>query len=187
MYITSNLMYIMGASPAFSQETTAAREARRSFWSCTAQTASQSSLCEDALGAVVKMGFITVALMLLISDPATAQQAMGSVCVAARIDDPFWQQPATLPNRQINSQGLRVKVDKRPSTPWPDRKSLKIEGLETSERHIPVVLGSDGKPIESVKFRFSDYKSTELCMSYDGYQGERLQEAMRRTPWCKCH
>jgi hypothetical protein len=56
-----------------------------------------------------------------------------------------------------------------------------------SDRHILVVLGSDGKPIESVKFRFSDYKSTELCMTYDGYQGIGLQEATGRTPWCKCH
>ena len=135
----------------------------------------------------MRIGFIIVALILSISHPATAQEATGSVCVAARIDDPLWKQPATLPNGQINSQGLRVKVDKRPSIPWPDRKSLKIEGLETSERHILVVLGADGKPIESVKFRFSDYKSAELCMSYDGYQGERLQEATRRTPWCKCH
>jgi len=132
------------------------------------------------------MGFIIIALILSLSHPATAQ-ATGSICVAARIDDPFWKQPATLPNGQINSQGLRVKVDKRPSTPWPDRKGLKIEGLDTSERHILVVLELDSKPIESLKFRFSDYKSTELCMVYDGYQGLQLQEETRRTPWCKCH
>ncbi|HKW63274.1 MAG TPA: hypothetical protein VJN89_12065 [Candidatus Acidoferrum sp.] len=29
-------------------------------------------------------------------------------------------------------------------------------------------------------------KSTDLCMTYDGYQGIGLQEATRRTPWCKC-
>jgi hypothetical protein len=39
------------------------------------------------------------------------------------------------------------------------------------ERHLLVVLDSSAKPIESAWFKFSDYKSTELCMAYDGYQG----------------
>ena len=92
-----------------------------------------------------------------------------------------------LPNGQINSHGLKVKIDKRPVTAWPERKSLKIEELDTVERHLLVVLDSSGKPIESVRFKFSDYKSSELCMAYDGYQGIGLQESTRRTPWCKCH
>ncbi len=92
----------------------------------------------------------------------------------------------TLPNGQINSHGLSVKIDKRPAVAWPDRKSLKLDGLDMSEQHTLVVLSSNGKPIESVRFKFSGYKSTELCMTYDGYQGLGLQEATRRTPWCKC-
>ena len=135
----------------------------------------------------MKIAFVVVALVLAISHCATAQQATGSVCVAARVDDPLWKQPTILPKGEIHSFGLRVKIDKRPAAAWPERKSLKVDGLDTSERHVAVVLGSDGKPIESVRFKFSDYKSTELCMAYDGYQGIGLQEATRRTPWCKCH
>ncbi len=135
----------------------------------------------------MKVGFLVVTLILTLSHLATAQHATGSVCVAARVDDPFWKEAATLPNGQINSHGLRVKIDKRPAVAWPERKSLKIDGLDTSERHVLVVLTSDGKPIESVRFRFSQYNSIELCMAYDGYQGIGLQDATRRTPWCKCH
>ena len=133
-----------------------------------------------------KIGFTLVTLTLLISHLTPAQQTTGSLCVAARVDDPFWKEPTTLPNGQVNSHGLRVKIDKRPAVAWPDRKSLKIDGLDTSERHVLVVLSSDGKPIESVGFKFSEYKTTELCMAYDGYQGIQLKEATRRTPWCKC-
>lgn len=131
--------------------------------------------------------FLAVATVQSHCPMAIAQEANGSVCVAARADDPFWKEPATLPNGQINSHGLRVKIDKRPAVAWPDRKSLKIDGLSTSESHVVVVLSPDGKPMESVRFRFPEHKSTTLCLNYDGYQGIGLQEATRRTRWCKCH
>jgi hypothetical protein len=69
---------------------------------------------------------------------------------------------------------------------WPQWKSLKIDGLDISERHLLAVLDSSGKSIESVRFNFGDYKSTDLCITYDGYQGIGVQESTRRTPWCKC-
>ena len=75
---------------------------------------------------------------------------------------------AANPSGEINSHGLKVRVDTRPVEEWPQRKSLKIAGLDTSEQHLRVVLDSSGKPIESVRFKFSDYKSTDLCMTYDG-------------------
>jgi len=143
-------------------------------------------LAEVLLGDIVKTGLMAIALVLLVSISGAAQGGTGSVCIAARIDDPFWKEPATLPSGEINSHGLKVQVDRRPAEEWPQRKSLKIDGLDTSERHLLVVLDSSGKPIESVRFKFSDYKSTDLCMTYDGYQGIGLQEATRRTPWCKC-
>jgi len=138
-------------------------------------------------GGAVKTECIAGTLVLFISLLAYAQQGSGSVCVAARAEDPFWKESATLPNGQINSHGLKVRIDKRPVTAWPERKSLKMEGLDTSQRHLLVVLDSAGEPTESVWFKFSDYGSTELCMAYDGYQGIGLQKATRLTPWCKCH
>ena len=142
---------------------------------------------EVLLGDIVRTALTVLMLVLLVSISANTQQTTGSVCVAARIDDPFFKEPATLPNGEINSHGLKVRVDKRPVEEWPQRKSLKIEGLDTSEQHLLAALDSRGKPIESVRFKFSQYKSTDLCMAYDGYQGIGLQEATRRTPWCKCH
>jgi hypothetical protein len=143
-------------------------------------------LGEALVGDIMKTGLLAVTLVLLFSISGAAQRVTGSVCVAARIDDPFWKEPATLPNGEINSHRLKVRVDTRPVEEWPQRKSIKIERLDTSERHLLVVLDSSGKPIESVRFKFSEYKSTDLCMTYDGYQGIGLQEVSRRTPWCKC-
>jgi hypothetical protein len=126
-------------------------------------------------------------LLLLISQYTVAQQGTGTLCVAARIDDPFWKESATLPNRKINSHGLQFRIDKRPVVTWPERQGLKIEGLDTAERHLVSVLDSKGKPIESVWFKFSEFKSTNVCMAYGGYQGIGLQDLTRHTPWCKCH
>src|SRR5205814_4437771 len=139
-------------------------------------------LAEVLLGDIVKTGLMALTLVLLVSISGAARRGPGSVCVAARIDDPFWKEPATLPNGEINSHGLKIRVDRRPVEEWPQRKSFKIDGLDISERHLLVVLDSSAKPIESVRLKLAVYQSTDLCMTYDGYEAIDLQEATRRTP-----
>ncbi len=107
-------------------------------------------LAPEALRRRMKTKLMLMALVLLISHFACAQQSSGSVCIAARADDPFWKEPATLPNGEINSHGLKFKIDKRSATELPQQKSLKIEELDTRERHLVVVLDSGSKPIQSV-------------------------------------
>ena len=114
-----------------------------------------------------------------------AQSGSGSVCVASRADDPFRGQVIP-PTGEVDSRGLRVRIDKGAATPWPQRKSLKIDDLDLAERHLLSVLDARGKPVESLWFRFSQFKSNTLCMSYDEYQGVQLQEDTRHTPWCRC-
>jgi len=134
------------------------------------------------------MGFrlesIGLIVVLLLSQPATAEPESGTVCVASRAATPFRGQVIP-PTGEVNSGGIQLRIDKRPAVPWPQRESLKIEGLDLNERHLLAVLDSKGKPMESFWFKFSHYKSIELFMSYDGYQGVGLQEA-KRSPWCKC-
>ena len=127
---------------------------------------------------------IVLTLMFLLSQSSATESGSGTVCVASRAATPFRGQVVP-PTGEVSSNGLRFRIDKRPSVPWPQRESLKIDELDLSERHLLVVLGNDGKPIESLWFKFSQYKSVDLCMAYDGYQGVGLQEA-KRSPWCKC-
>lgn len=122
---------------------------------------------------------------LLLSSLHASEPESGTVCVASRADDPFRGQVVP-PTGEVSSGGLRVKIDKRPAVPWPQRQSLKLEGLDLTERHLLAVLDSRGKPVESLWFRFSEYKIPNLCMAYDGYQGIGLREATHHTPWCKC-
>ena len=125
---------------------------------------------------------IVVALLL---PQATLAQSGGSVCVASRADDPFRGQVIP-PTGKVDSHGLQVKIDSRPAMPWPQRRSLKLDALDLDQRHLLAVLDARGMPVESFWFRFSGYKSTNLCMSFDEYQGIQLQEDTRHTPWCKC-
>ena len=115
----------------------------------------------------------------------SSAQSTGSVCVASRADDPFRGQVIP-PSGPVGSHGLKVQLDKASATPWPQRQSLKVGDLDLAERHLLAVLDANGKPVESLWFRFSDFKSNDLCMSYDEYQGVQLTEDTRHTPWCKC-
>jgi hypothetical protein len=128
---------------------------------------------------------IGLMFLLTLAASGAADPETGTVCVAARALDPFRGQVIP-PTGEVDSHGLQVKVDKRPSTPWPQRESLKIVGLDLKERHLLVVVDAHGKPIESLWFRFADYKSAHLCMSYDGYGGIGLDDDGKHRPWCKC-
>jgi hypothetical protein len=77
-----------------------------------------------------------------------------------------------------------VRIDNRQAVLWPHKASLKIEGLDTTQRHLFVEL-SDGKPLQSFWFRFADFKSTELCFYFDGYLMVQVKAA-RDARQCKC-
>jgi hypothetical protein len=131
---------------------------------------------------LVAIGF---AVLLLTSAVGSAQTETGTICVAARADDPFRGQVIP-PTGPVSSYGLRVKIDKRPAVAWPQRESLKIDGLDLNERHPLAILDAHDKPVESLWFRFATFKTTHLCMDYDGYQGIGLQPDGKHCPWCKC-
>jgi hypothetical protein len=130
-----------------------------------------------------KTAMVGPAFVFLLVAAGIAQTGSGTVCVASRNDDPWFKVP---PPEATSSRGLHLRVDKRTPVPWPQKESLKIDALDLSDLHLVAVLDSHNKPIESIKFRLSTYKSADLCMSYDGYQGVQLQEATKHTPWCKC-
>jgi hypothetical protein len=133
----------------------------------------------------LKLALLALTFVLICSLTGAADPETGTFCVAARAADPFRGQVIP-PTGEVSSGGLRVKIDKQPSVPWPQRESLKIADLDLHERHLLAVIQSNGKPIESLWFRFSDYKSNDLCMFYDGYQGIGMAEQARHTPGCKC-
>jgi hypothetical protein len=133
----------------------------------------------------MRAGVIALLAVFLFPMAGGAEPEPGTVCVAARAVTPFWGQVIP-PTGEVSSGGLRVKVDQRPPIAWPQRESLKIEGLDSTERHLLAVVDAHGKTVESLWFRFTTYNSLHLCMSYDGYQGIGLLADGKHCPWCKC-
>ena len=124
---------------------------------------------------------ILVLLLPSLWSPSWAQSTSGSVCVAPNSEEP----PTRVsPGQMFNPATLLIRIDKRKALAWQHNGSLKIDGLALNERHLLAVI-SDGKPIQSLWFRFTQYKSSELCASFDGNRGVQLDEK-NRSPWCKC-
>ncbi|MGC1162081.1 MAG: hypothetical protein WA881_08195 [Candidatus Sulfotelmatobacter sp.] len=133
---------------------------------------------------ITRILFVALNVLLLFGQISAADPDSGIVCVASRADDPWWK---VAPPEATNARGFSVRIDDGRAVPWPRVKSLKFDNLDLEKPHLLVILDANGKHVESVRFKFSSYKKADLCMSYDGYQGMQLNEASRRTPWCKCH
>ena len=129
----------------------------------------------------MKTAIGVISILLLACSSLSGQTERGTICVAPNSSE---RPTRVSPGGDYNPATLTLSVDKGKPIPWPHKESVKISDLSLGERHL-IVLTSDGKRIQSFWFRFSDYKSTDLCIDFDGYQGVRLQER-KYSPWCKC-
>ena len=133
------------------------------------------------------MKTVLLLCIALLSGSCLAQQVSteanirsGSVCVLPNSPEP----PIRIsPGGEYNPATLMVRVDKRESIRWPHKKPFVIDGLSLEDSHM-VVLTSDGKRIQSFRFKFSEYHDEKLCISYDGYQGVQLGNRTNAL-WCK--
>ena len=126
---------------------------------------------------------IALLIAVLVCPGFSSESEQGWLCVQPIPTRP----PSNVPGLLCNSGKLSIKVDKAPSVPWPHREPLKIDGLDLNQSHL-VVASCDGKPVQSFRFRFSEYKASGLCLLFDdlfdGYEGMRMWDA-QHAPWCK--
>jgi hypothetical protein len=126
----------------------------------------------------VEYAAVIVLLALLTALPTSAEPKTGMLCVIP--DPPGCCDRVTIP---FDLKTLMFRIDNGNKTPWPQKVGLRVEGLSLGEKHF-VVVYSDGKPIQSFRFRFTDYKETELCLLFDGYGGPDLRH-MSKLCGCK--
>ena len=111
-----------------------------------------------------------------------AESESGSICIS-----PVPEKPTdfSAPGFFCDSAKLSVKIDAGQPFSWPIKQNVKLDNLDALAIHR-VVVYCNGKPQQSFKFRFSEFKSRELCLFINGmYKTVQLWES-NGTPWCKC-
>ncbi len=126
----------------------------------------------------VEYAAVIVLLGLLSALRTSAEPKTGMLCVIP--NPPGCCNLRTIP---FELKTLMFRIDDGNKTPWPQKAGLKVEALSLGEKHL-VVVYSDGKPIQSFRFRFTDYKETEFCRLFDGYGGRGLRH-MSKSCGCK--
>jgi len=105
-----------------------------------------------------------------------------SVCIAPVLEVPDGR---SAPGLFCESANLSLRIDRQQPLPWPISKSVKVETLDPVARHRVVVF-CNGKPQQSFTFRFSEFKTGQLCLFLnDLYKTVQLSDA-KGCPWCKC-
>jgi hypothetical protein len=111
-----------------------------------------------------------ILLIVLSIGPSLIAETTGSVCV---LPNPSESPTRISPGGEYNPATLMVKIDKKEALHWPHHDGLVIDGLNIGVRHR-MVLYSDNKPIQSFWFRFSEYETNRIQVSFDRYQGVQM-------------
>ena len=108
-----------------------------------------------------------------------AQPQMGAICLR-----PAWIEPDRGPGVNGCTSGkFSLRIDGGPVKAWSKTQAVRIADLDMATKHT-VTIYCDGKPHQSFSFRFSQFKSTELCLFVNSlYHTAQLWE---RSPLCKC-
>lgn len=138
---------------------------------------------------MVKLRWVPICAVLLFGvaqaqpyAPTGIDHKTGSICILPNSPE---KRSRISPLFIYNPDTLTIRIDKRQPIPWPHANSVLIDELDLRERHL-VLLTSDGKPIQSFRFSFSEVHNDDakLCIYFDGYQGIQLEND-KKADWCR--
>ncbi len=124
----------------------------------------------------------TVLLLAALLCPAIlSEPARGTICVLAQPD--HFPDGIVMGALDYNPATLKLRIDKQNAISWPHKENLKISDLNPEERHLLTII-SNGKPIQSVWFRFSEFETPVICLHFDGYGAIQMENIKHSL--CKC-
>ena len=112
--------------------------------------------------------------------PVESNNKHGSICV---LPNPPERPTRISPGGDYNPKTLTLMIDEHEPIPWPHKEPELIEGLELQAKHL-VALTSEGKRIQSFRFKFSEDDDAKLCIYFNGYQGVQLGNK-KNADWCR--
>ncbi len=120
-----------------------------------------------------------VVLSLLLPQPILGQ-TNGALTIFA-VPDHWYKYQEFAECLQSN---LSIRIDKGDTVPWPRKGPLYVKDLALDQSHL-VTVRCAGKPLHSVKFRFSRFEGVHVCVIYDAKGGLFLFDHTRRGWGCK--
>lgn len=128
----------------------------------------------------------TVALViLLIVKPSLAEenlkQADGSLTI---FTVPSAWSKYVGPGLYCDATKLSIRIDHGAAVQWPRKQRVEVRNLALGQPHL-VTARCAGKPLQAARFRFSEFKSTQICVSYDVYGGIYLFDFTTRGWGCE--
>jgi hypothetical protein len=108
--------------------------------------------------------------------------ARGTICVLAQPDH-FPVGVIVWGSLDYNPATLKLRIDKQDAISWPHKANLKISDLDPEGRHLLTII-SDGKPIQSIWFRFTEFSSPDICLHFDSYAAIQMEGIKHSL--CKC-
>ena len=88
------------------------------------------------------------------------------------------------PGKYCEASKLSMRIDDGDTVQWPRKQRIQVNDLALDRSHL-VTARCAGKPLQAARFRFSDFKSTHVCVSYDVYGGIYLFDYTTRGWGCK--
>ena len=88
------------------------------------------------------------------------------------------------PGKYCESSKLSTRIDDGDTVQWPRKQRVQVKDFALDRSHLVTALCA-GKPLQAARFRFSDFKSTHVCVSYDVYGGIYLFDYTTRGWGCK--
>jgi hypothetical protein len=114
------------------------------------------------------------------TNPTESNNENGSICLLPNSPEA----PTRIsPGGEYNPKTLTLQIDKQEPIRWPHKEPVLIDGLDLQTNHL-VVLTSDGKRIQSFRFKFSEDDDAKLCIYFDGYQGVQIGNR-KNADWCR--
>jgi hypothetical protein len=130
----------------------------------------------------LRIGGVVLLLVSLLSPAFAAESEFGSLCIAPVPEKPS---PFTGLLDICDSAKLSLKIDAQQPIAWPIKESMRIDVLDVTAAHR-VVVACNGKPQQSFRFRFSNFKTTPVCLFIsDLYKTVQLWEP-KKASWCHC-
>lgn len=113
------------------------------------------------------LALVTLALIASSQAQQNLKQENGSLTIFTVPDT--WSKYIG-PGKYCEASELSIRIDDGDTVQWPRKQRVQVNDLALDRSHL-VTARCAGKPLQAARFRFSDFKSTHVCVSYDVYGG----------------